>query len=234
VAGARMYRTGDLASWRPDGQLAFLGRADEQLEVGGRRIEPAEVESALLAHTAVSDVVVTARPDRTGRDTLVAYVVADTATSTGELRKWLSDRLPRYLVPSLFVRLDRLPIGPTGKVARSQLPEPEWTRRQLVKPRSPVEMRIAEHWRSILGIEGEISVEDDFFELGGNSMVAARLTARLSDEFGIRLALRTLFDSGSIAGVARAVEEALREEISAMSPDEVAHALAEIHARGGG
>jgi len=161
-------------------------------------------------------------------------VVTEAAISTGELRRWLSGRLPRFLVPSLFVRLDRLPLGPTGTLARKRLPEPEWTRHEPVALRNPLETRIAEHWRSVLGIEGDISVEDDFFEIGGNSMVAAQLIARLGDEHGIRLTLRTIFDSGSIAGIARDIERALREEISAMSPDEIAQALAEIRAHAGG
>jgi amino acid adenylation domain-containing protein len=234
VPGARMYRTGDLASWRPDDQLAFLGRADDQLEIGGRRVEPAEVEHALLGHDAIRDVVVVARPDQTGRDALVAYVVSDSTIVTDELRRWLSERLPRFLVPSLFVQLDRLPVGPTGKVARKQLPEPEWQRKEPIPPRTPVETRIARHWRSLFPDEHEVSVEDDFFELGGNSVVAAQLIARLSDEFGVRLALRSIFDSGTIAGVAQEVEAALRAEIDAMSPDEIAEALEEIRAQVGG
>ncbi|HEV2147847.1 MAG TPA: amino acid adenylation domain-containing protein [Longimicrobiaceae bacterium] len=212
-AGARLYRTGDRARHRGDGELEFLGRVDEQVKIRGFRIEPGEVEAVLGAHPALRDAVVSARPDARGELRLVAYVVPDAPgdLSTGALRAYLAERLPDYMVPAVFVPLGELPLTPNGKVDRRALPEPEGSRGAIetryVPPRDPVEEALVREWEEVLEMR-EVGVHDDFFELGGHSLSATRLVARVRELFGTDLPLRTLFESPTVAQVARHVAAA--------------------------
>ncbi|HSF38969.1 MAG TPA: non-ribosomal peptide synthase/polyketide synthase [Thermoanaerobaculia bacterium] len=202
--GARLYRTGDLAILRPDGDLVFAGRADRQLKVRGYRIEPGEIEAALLAEPGVREVVVVVREDRPGDRRLVAYLVGD-ALEASALRERLRSRLPAHMVPALFVRLDALPLSPNGKVDRPALPAPEGERPELragcAAPSTPAEQALAEIWCQVLRIE-RIGVHDDFFELGGDSLLAVRLLARLREVFRVEVPLRTLFEAPTVAELA--------------------------------
>ncbi|HVG11011.1 MAG TPA: amino acid adenylation domain-containing protein, partial [Thermoanaerobaculia bacterium] len=194
--GARMYRTGDLTRYLPDGQLEYLGRVDHQVKVRGFRIELGEIEAALVDHEAVSGAVVVAREGR-----LVAYVVPGPVPS---LREFLRQRLPEFMVPSAFVFLPELPLTPNGKVDRKALPAPDEAvraARGFVAPRTPEEELLAGIWSELLGVE-RVGVEDDFFEIGGHSLLAARVAARVRSAFGVELTLRSLFEAPTVAGLA--------------------------------
>jgi amino acid adenylation domain-containing protein len=225
----RLYRTGDLARWRPDGTLDFLGRRDFQVKVRGFRVEPGEVESALLRHPGVTDAVVTAVAEGAGGHRLVAYYVPEGADgpSPAELRAHLQGRLPEYMVPSLFVPLAELPLNANGKVDRRALPSPE-TRlagesedAPRTPPRNPVEEVIAGIWEDLLGLipRGQpVGVDDDFFHLGGHSLLAIRLLSRLRAALGADLPVQQVFDSPTIAGLAEAVARALVSGGAAAGP----------------
>ena len=208
--GARMYDTGDLARWRADGTIEFLGRADSQLKIRGFRIEPGEVEAALLAEPDVKEAVVVGRADERGAKRLVAYVVPKPGARVEgtALRLRLAERLPDYLVPSLVVSLDVLPLTESGKVDRRALPDPGAASVvEEVPPRDDVERVVARTWGDALG-HAPRSVTAGFFDLGGDSLLAIRIVAQLHKVFRVRLSLRRFFDEPTIAGVARAIAAA--------------------------
>ncbi|MEU3522502.1 non-ribosomal peptide synthase/polyketide synthase [Streptomyces sp. NPDC038707] len=201
--GARMYRTGDLARRRPDGTLEFLGRADDQVKIRGFRVEPGEVEAALAAHPGVTDVAVLAREDRPGAKRLVAYVVGEAGRDAGELRAFAARTLPDYLVPTAVVPLAALPLSRNGKVDRSALPAPEaLPGRTRTEPRTEAERRAAAVFAEVLGSEPP-GVEDDFFQLGGDSILSIRLASRLAEAFGTDVTPRAVFTHPTPAALAR-------------------------------
>lgn len=229
--GARLYKTGDRVRYRPDGNLEFLGRFDDQAKVRGFRVEPGEIEVALSRHAAVRENVVVARENGQGSHHLVAYVVAahEPAPTVSELRGFLEEKLPEYMVPSAFVLLDAIPLTPHGKVDRGALPTPDGTRPELnkpfVAPCTPTEKLLAQIWAQVLGVE-PIGVQDNFFDLGGHSLLATQILFRLRDTFQAEIPLRILFQKPTIEELALAVEEILLEEIEGLSEDE-AESLAE-------
>ncbi|NRP75842.1 Gramicidin S synthase 2 [Ensifer psoraleae] len=203
-AGARMYRSGDLARYLPDGNLEFLRRNDEQVKIRGFRIEPGEIAARLIEHEWVREAVVVAHEDRAGDKRLVAYVVCgpeagsddehDGSGLAGALRAHLGARLPDYMVPSAFVRLEALPLTPNGKLDRKALPAPEddaYARRAYEAPQGEVETALAEIWQELLGLE-RIGRNDNFFELGGHSLLAVQLMERLR-RLSLGVEVRTLF-----------------------------------------
>ncbi len=214
-AGARVYDTGDLARFRPDGRIEVLGRADGQVKVRGFRIEPGEVEAALGAHPAVARAAVAATDAGPGGKRLVAYLVpaGGSVPPPAELRAFLKARLPEYMVPTLFVALDALPLTPAGKIDRRALPAPETGPSDAsshVAPRTPVEEVLAAVWAETLGVE-RVGVHQGFFDLGGHSLLGARLVARTREALGADLPVRVLFDAPTVAAFAERVEEALRD-----------------------
>lgn len=223
--GARMYRTGDVARYQPDGNLEFLRRADLQVKLHGFRIELGEIETRLLQHPDVQAVSVVVREHEPENGLLVAYVVpqADTTPDSSDLRLFLRQRLPNYMIPSLFVTLSALPLTPNGKVNRQALPAPERIRpdlgRKYVAPRNPTEETIAGIWTEVLGLE-TVGVNDNFFELGGHSLLATQVLSRLRESFQVELPLRQLFDAHTVAEIATVVEDVLLAEIEAMTDEE--------------
>ncbi|HEV2846615.1 MAG TPA: amino acid adenylation domain-containing protein, partial [Thermoanaerobaculia bacterium] len=207
-AGLRLYRTGDLARYQPDGRLEHLGRIDHQVKVRGFRIELGEIEAALGRHPEVAAAVAVAREDIPGDPRLAAYVVPRRAGAdlAGELRSWLSRTLPDYMIPTAWVTLEAFPLTPNGKVDRKALPKPAALSGEApAEPRTPVEEMLAEMWRELLGLES-IGIRDNFFALGGHSLKATRLVARVRQAFGVELPLRRVFEAPTIEGLARWIE----------------------------
>ncbi|HKV10311.1 MAG TPA: amino acid adenylation domain-containing protein, partial [Thermoanaerobaculia bacterium] len=204
--GERFYRSGDRVRRLADGTLEFLGRLDHQVKIRGFRIELGEIEEALSELEAVREAVVVAREDRPGNRRLVAYVVGDTAVE--ELRQFLRDRLPEYMVPAAFVILEALPLTVHGKVDRKALPAPEQpVSGSLLAPRTPVEARLAGIWAEVLGLE-KVGADDHFFELGGHSLLATQVMSRLRGAFGVELPLRDLFMAPRLSDLAARIEGA--------------------------
>jgi amino acid adenylation domain-containing protein len=206
--GARAYRTGDLARHRADGELDFLGRIDHQVKVRGFRVEVGEVESVLREHPRVAEAAVVVRSE-----VLVAYVVGveGEAPPAEALREQAVERLPGHMVPSAWVALAELPLTPSGKVDRRALPAPERGAEGSVAPRTGVEQVMAALWSEVLG-SAEVGVEESFFALGGHSLRATRLVSRIRDTFGVSLPVRAIFESPTVAGLARRVEEMRRAD----------------------
>jgi amino acid adenylation domain-containing protein len=209
--GARMYRTGDRARFFPDGNLEFLGRQDFQVKIRGYRIELGEIEAVLSLHPQVAEALVMARADAGPERYLCAYVVPKSAgdrPAAGELRAFLRDRLPDYMVPAHFVVLDRMPITPNGKVDRKALPAPELSRDELgaayVAPRGEVEEALAAIWARALGVD-RVGRDDNFFDLGGHSLRAVQVVQEVEAAVGVRLAVSALLQAPTIADMAEAV-----------------------------
>ena len=246
--GARLYKTGDLVRYLPDGNIEFLGRIDHQVKVRGFRIELGEIEAVLKQHPAVTDGAVVAREDVPGDKRLVAYVIPDhkPGPTVGELRGFLRQTLPEYMVPSAFVFLEALPLSPSGKVDRRALPAPDRTRptleREYVAPRTPMEEKLAEICAELLGVE-KVGVYDSFFELGGHSLLATQFISRVREAFDVEVPLRALFEHPTVAELAERIERlkqteqadmdkiaAMLEKVRHLSEDEVMALLYEKQA----
>ncbi|WP_148100418.1 condensation domain-containing protein, partial [Streptomyces sp. NL15-2K] len=201
--GRRLYRSGDVVRWRPEGRLEFLGRGDDQVKIRGFRIEPAEVEAALARCAGVGLATVVAREDQPGVKRLAAYVVPDDASvEMDAVRAELARSLPEYMVPSVFVVLEALPLTANGKVDRRALPVPEFdSGQEYVAPRTPVEERLAGIWAEVLGIE-RVGIRDSFFDLGGDSITSLKVASRIRVALGVGLSPRALFDAPTVADLA--------------------------------
>jgi acyl-coenzyme A synthetase/AMP-(fatty) acid ligase/acyl carrier protein len=207
----RLYQTGDVGRHRSDGNIEFLGRKDEQVKIRGYRIELGEIEAALVHYPGIREAVAHAREDVPGNKVLVAYVASDqqSALTPASLSRFLSERLPAYMVPAAFIFLDALPLTPSGKVDRRALPAPDHSRpelgRRYVAPRTALEEVLAECWSEVLNLE-PIGIYDNFFELGGHSLLATQLVTRLREDFQIDLPLRSLFEAPTVAALAERME----------------------------
>ncbi|CAM3698150.1 amino acid adenylation domain-containing protein [Kibdelosporangium persicum] len=201
--GSRMYRTGDVVRRTADGRLDFVGRVDEQVKLRGFRIEPAEVETTLVSHPAVGQAVVVVREDRPGDARLVAYVVPGNGGEVPDtLRMWLAERLPDYLVPSVVVAVEQIPVTPNGKTDRAALPAPPTATVTGRAPVTPHEEMLVSLFAEVLGLPG-VAVDQGFFELGGHSLLAARLVTRIKAVLGHELPVRAVFESPTVAELAQ-------------------------------
>ena len=211
--GERLYRTGDLARYHTDGVIELLGRSDHQVKVRGFRIELGEIEAALKEHTSVRECVLLAREDAGGKR-LIAYVTLHDGPEANsvELRRWLQERLPEYMIPAVFVTLEEMPLTPSGKIDRRALPAPDQTRPQAeetyVAPRTETEKALANIWAQVLVVE-RIGIHDNFFELGGHSLLATQVMSRVRNAFQIELSPRQLFETLTVANLSKVIDEAL-------------------------
>jgi amino acid adenylation domain-containing protein/thioester reductase-like protein len=213
----RLYKTGDLARYRTDGNIEFLGRLDNQVKIRGFRIELGEIEAVLSQHPVVREAIVLAREDVQGNKRLVAYVVASQLNpkskiqnpKSNDLRRFLSEQLPDYMIPSAFVMLETIPLTPNGKVDRRSLPAPEqtWSDQEATytASRTPVEESLAQIWAEVLGRD-RIGIYDNFFDLGGHSLLVTQLVVRVRERFEIELPLRSLFEMPTVAELAQSIE----------------------------
>ena len=218
--GGRMYRTGDVVRRTADGQLEYLGRADDQVKIRGFRIEPGEIAAVLTGHDHVTRAAVVVREDRPGVRQLIAYVVATQpgGADPAGLRAYAAARLPAHMVPAAFVALPELPIGPNGKLDRRALPAPVFhTADDHVAPRTGTERTVARVWADVLGV-ARIGRDDDFFALGGDSILAVRALARLRSETGARLPARAAFDARTVAALAARLADATAGPPAAAEP----------------
>ncbi|GFN29832.1 amino acid adenylation domain-containing protein [Paenibacillus xylaniclasticus] len=208
--GSRMYRTGDLAKWREDGSLVYIGRADHQIKIRGYRIELGEIEAALAKHPGIGQVTVIVREDHPGDSRLTAYIVpgSEAAPGAGELRQWLENKLPVFMLPSAYVVLPELPLTPNGKIDRKALPAPDIASgTESGTPRTPQETMLSELFAEVLGLP-RVGIHDSFFELGGHSLLAGRLMVRIRESFGAELGVGRLFESPTVAALAKQLDTA--------------------------
>lgn len=222
--GARLYRTGDLARWLPDGQIAFLGRVDEQVKIRGYRVEPSEIATVLGQHAAVRTSVVVAREDE-GEKELVAYVVLSPGTklNAGELRDHLRKRLPDYMVPAEFIAIESVPVTANGKLDRAALPSSNGNGHSeaYVGPRTAVEEELVKILAPLLKLE-RVGVNDNFFLLGGHSLLGTQLIARISETFGVDLTLLKLFDHPTVAEMSVEIEDLILARVQGSSESRLA------------
>jgi acyl carrier protein len=208
--GARMYKTGDQGRFHPDGMIELLGRVDNQVKIRGYRIELGEIEAVLQEHESVRQGVVMAREDVPGNKYLVAYVVPHENASppVSEWREFLKGRLPEYMVPVAFMTLNELPLTSNGKVNRRAFPVPErvGSENSYVAPRNELEQTIANIWQTLLALE-RVGIHENFFEVGGHSLLAFHLVLKLTDTLKIEFPLRSLFEYPTIAELAEVIEE---------------------------
>ncbi|HLI20354.1 MAG TPA: non-ribosomal peptide synthetase [Stellaceae bacterium] len=230
VPGARLYRTGDIASALPNGEICFRGRIDNQVKIRGYRIEPDGVVANLARHPAVASCAVVARENAQGEKQLVAYIVAAEARNAGaeELRGFLAESLPEYMLPSAFVRLDSLPLNSSGKLDRDALPAPsldnslEQTRFRA--PATPTETRLAAIVADVLGIE-KVGADDNFFLIGGQSLLGTQVVIRAREAFDVELTLWHLFEAQTVANLAVTIETLLLAKLESMSDEEAKRLL---------
>jgi len=226
----RLFRTGDRAQYLTDGQIAFLGRVDEQIKIRGFRIEPSEIIAVLDDHPSVSQSVVVAREVTPGDLRLVAYIVAngEALPTCAGLREFLGARLPDYMLPAMFVKLETIPLTPNGKVDRTALPVPDAANTigdgAIRGPQTEIEEIVARTVAPLLGLE-QVDVEANFFSLGGHSLLGIQLISRLRESLGVELSLRTVFEAPSVLELSAEIERLLCAKLEAMSEDEVERTL---------
>lgn len=208
--GARMYRTGDIVRYLPDGNIQFYGRIDNQVKVRGFRIELGEIETVLGEHSDIKQNVVIVREDQPGNKMLVAYMVTNSGDDipTNLLRDFVSETLPQYMIPAIFVRMDELPLTPNGKINRRALPSPDLslmdTGTEYIAPRNKTEENLAKIWEELLGIP-RVGIEDNFFDLGGHSLLAASFVGRVEKQLGVTIPLAKFFANPTIAVLSKVV-----------------------------
>ena len=223
--GARLYRTGDLGRLLPDGQIAYIGRMDEQIKIRGYRIEPQEIAAVLDSYSGIKTSCVSAYADDSGEKRLVAYVVLATHTrfSLSELREFVGDYLPDYMVPSTFVQMAELPLSPHGKLDRRALPAPTplniLDHDSYEAPQSPIEERLASFLTVLLGV-ARVGRDDNFFDLGGHSLLGAQMITKLHESFGVELSLRSIFDHPTLREMSLEIEKLIRAKLESMSEEE--------------
>ncbi|MBI5815650.1 MAG: amino acid adenylation domain-containing protein [Nitrospinae bacterium] len=207
--GAKLYRTGDMARWRDDGLIDFTGRRDGQVKIRGNRVETGEIEKLLEGHATVTSAAVVARDDGAGSKELAAFYVSGKEEDVADLRAHLASRVPEYMIPSMFIRMEKLPLASSGKVDRSALEAAAIAaarpQKQGGAPRNPAETRMLEIWAGVMGVKGA-GIFDNFFDLGGHSIKAAQLASRIRKEFGVEMPPNSIFENPTVESICQAME----------------------------
>jgi acyl carrier protein len=228
----RIYRTGDLGRMLPDGSLLHLGRKDFFVKIRGYRIDIDEIEAALRECPSIKEAVVVARNNNPGDERLVAYLVptVQPGPKVGELRRFLNEKLPDYMIPHDFVTLEAIPLTDTRKVDRKALPDPGTSRPELttpyVAPRTPIEKELAKIWAEVLSTD-EVGIHDNFFDLGGHSLAASRIISRILKTFELDLPIKALFDSPTVGDMASVITQ---NQGNTASQEDLARLLSEVEA----
>ncbi|AIG26684.1 non-ribosomal peptide synthase/polyketide synthase [Brevibacillus laterosporus] len=224
VPDEKMYRTGDLARWLPDGNIEYLGRVDDQVKVRGFRIELGEIEAHLLSHEDITEAVVLALTDERGQTDLCAYFVSTTSIAITQLRHYLEQSLPSYMIPAFFIKLEKMPVTLNGKIDKRSLPKPDKnvdTGSVYVAPRNEIESKLVSIWQEVLGVE-RISVLDDFFALGGHSLKATVLLSKIHKEFETEASLREIFKHTKLEEMATLISQGQKSAFEEIHPVEIA------------
>ncbi|MCP4150595.1 MAG: AMP-binding protein, partial [bacterium] len=218
-----VYRTGDLGRQQADGTIEYLGRQDSQVKIRGYRVEPGEIESNLMEHTKISESVITVQKNEEGEKYLCAYYVTTEKIETNELRNFLMETLPDYMIPLYFIRLEKMPLTPGGKTDRKALPEPDThhTQQQYTPPRNDAEKKLTRIWADTLNIkEKEIGIDNDFFQIGGHSLRATILVSKIHKEFNIKVPLAEIFKKNTIRTLAETIKTFTKKKYSTLQPEE--------------
>jgi acyl carrier protein len=235
--GNRLYRTGDLVRQLPNGEIEFLGRLDDQIKIRGYRIEPGEIVAALNSHPGVRNSVVTVQADDAGEKRLIAYLVLadDSRPTASSLRLHLQKYIPDYMIPTEFVEVSSFPLSSSGKIDRAALPSPNQSNalpdEEFVAPQSLVEQRLAEIIASLLHID-RVGANDNFFLLGGHSLLGTQLLTRISQAFGVEMSLLSLFDHSTLAGMSAEIERLILEKIAGTTQETESRPVSEIRGQG--
>lgn len=222
IRGERVYRTGDLAKWRSNGTIEFIGRLDHQVKVRGYRIELGEIESHLRTIGGIDEVVVVNRKDENGDTYLCAYYVSGAEVDVTELRETLGSTVPDFMLPSYFIRLERMPLNANGKIDRKRLPEPEAVAAAgYCEPRDQLEKALVEIWSDILAIDASgIGIDANFFQMGGHSLKATILISRIHKTFNVKITLAEMFEAPTVRGLSEYIRERMTEQFSGVRPVE--------------
>ncbi|HEY5812232.1 MAG TPA: amino acid adenylation domain-containing protein, partial [Terrimicrobiaceae bacterium] len=217
--GERLYRTGDIVKYLPEGDIEFIGRADNQVKIRGFRIEPGEVEAALRRHTSIENAVVIVREDDPGERQLVAYVVSKNGNSAGDWRDFLQSKLPAYMIPSAFVSMDALPMTASGKVNRLALPKPKRivAETSLSLERTPTEQIVENVWANVLRVD-DLGIEENFFELGGHSLLAVQVVLGLRKILNIEIPVTALFNNPTVSSLSRHLDDLIARDRETVRP----------------
>ncbi|MCP4214673.1 MAG: amino acid adenylation domain-containing protein, partial [bacterium] len=220
-AGETLYKTGDLARWLPDGNIEFLGRMDFQVKIRGFRIEPGEIENRLNRHPQVNNAVITVRTDNNNDSYLCAYFVGQEENMTAQLKVFLLEQLPDYMIPAAWVQMESIPVTANGKVDRKALPEPETLAGNYAPPETELQRKLVTIWAAILGKEEEaVGIDSSFFEIGGHSLTATLLAARLHKELDVKVPLMEIFESPTIRKIAQYITKTGKEKFLSIEPVE--------------
>jgi acyl carrier protein len=216
--GNTVYKTGDLARWLPDGNIEFLGRMDSQVKVRGFRIELGEIETQLIAHDGIKEAVVIDVEDENNEKYLCAYIVAGNKISPGDLREFLLRRLPGYMVPSFFVRIEEIPLTPSGKIDKNALPKSQITvKKEYRAPTNDLEREVTEIWARVLNLKKDIiSTDDNFFHIGGHSLRAVNLAAGIHKAFNVKIPLTGVFKNPTVKGLSAVIKDLKKESFAAI------------------
>ncbi|MCP4158365.1 MAG: AMP-binding protein, partial [bacterium] len=232
ITDNHLYRTGDLARWLPDGNIEFMGRIDLQVKIRGFRIELGEIETRLLTHPEIKEAVVLAHETKGGDKTLCAYYVVEKLQHpkpgpqhpASDLKDYLSQTLPGYMIPTHFIRQEKIPLTPTGKIDRKTLSQIQITKlktQTYIAPRDETEKKMTEIWTDILGYPREkLGIDDDFFQIGGHSLNTTQLASKIHKEFDVKLTLANIFENSSIRALSEILKTSVKEKYIAIEPAE--------------